>query len=83
MHQLGKDWWKELARRFVDRGECNRGAAMDGALEKRSCRLIVIRWKVGVAQQQACTGHSSPRPNGYAGIASSGRDAETGEQRWI
>jgi hypothetical protein len=29
---------------------------MDGALEKRSCRLIVIRWKVEVAQQQACTG---------------------------
>lgn len=29
---------------------------MNGALEKRSCRLIVIRWKVGVAQQQACTG---------------------------
>jgi len=21
MHQLGKDWWKEVGRRFVDGGE--------------------------------------------------------------
>jgi len=33
MHQLGKDWWKEVGRRFVDGGEqihrC-RGAVLGG-----------------------------------------------------
>jgi hypothetical protein len=30
MHQLGKDWWKEVGRRFLDRGECDRGTVVDG-----------------------------------------------------
>lgn len=78
MYQLGKDWWKEVGRRFVDRGECDRGAVLEWMSSGETVLPVdrdqVVEGEDG--QQQPCTdwssSSSSPRPNGYAGIAAAG-----------
>jgi hypothetical protein len=75
MHQLGRDWWKEVGRRFVERGERNRGAVV-GGMGAGETVLPVDRDQVRDEKGQSAAAlywsGSRSRPNGYAGIAAAG-----------
>lgn len=62
-------------KRFVDRRECNRGAVVGGMGAGETVLPVdrdQVRGEEGQSAAALYWSSSSPRPNGYAGIAAAG-----------